>query len=95
MKLTGNLSKGKNQVGSAEAMHEDMSLTISEMEEQFYQGYPAWRKDGYAEQKTRVKNIFGTEEKYNEYRALELVSVHALSFLTFYEFQYRLSAHSS
>ena len=57
-KIIEALSKGKSQYSghidsgnNAIEMIPDSSISIQEMEAQFYQGYPKWRKTDYAEQK--------------------------------------------
>ena len=45
----------------------DNEITIQEMENQFYQGYPKWRKDEYKEQKQILERLISSEEleQYN------------------------------
>jgi hypothetical protein len=38
-------------------MESDDSLSVEQMEKQFYQGYPLWRKDKYKAQTEILKNI--------------------------------------
>lgn len=42
-------------------------ISIQEMENQFYQGYPKWRKDEYKEQKQILERLISNEEleQYN------------------------------
>jgi len=55
-KIIEALSKGKSQYSghidsgnNVIEMIPDASISIQEMEAQFYQGYPKWRKTDYAE----------------------------------------------
>jgi len=44
----------------------DSELTIEDMEQQFYQGFPAWRKDGYEKMKALLKEV-GTDQEWDQY----------------------------
>lgn len=52
-KIIEALSKGKKQYsgfensGNSSVLTPDNEISITEMEQQFYQGYPKWRKDDY------------------------------------------------
>jgi len=57
-KIIEALSKGKKEYSGFDdsgnsniALATDKDLSVQEMENQFYQGYPKWRKTDYQEQK--------------------------------------------
>ena len=53
---------------------EDTQLSISEMEQQFYQGYPEWRKNDYKVQKEILDTIV-TDEQWKQYEKSNTVSI--------------------
>ena len=52
---------------------EDAELSVEEMQDQYYQGYPEWRKNGYNDQK-KLLDAMGTPADWEAYAAAGNVS---------------------
>ena len=72
------MSKQKNGDGTPSAasqmsLQDDTDLSIAQMQEQFYQGYPQWRKCCYQEQKQLLEKL-ADEAQWKEFEAVDQVS---------------------